>query len=165
MLLSVCLKGFSVVKYKRLNCRISDRISIFSIRSYIKLSGITEYWYPTQSYFKLHLKNYFFQSVLLGDVCYVLGGSGSSSVPTNAVEYLDLSLPVLQGVGEDGVGREWKQVSVWYFFFIAQSLNICYSNNTWVSTENDVMCILALFYLSTRILQESCSTNRNIWFF
>jgi len=49
------------------------------------------------------------QSVLLGDVCYVLGGSGSSSVPTNAVEYLDLSLPVLQGVGEDGVGREWKQ--------------------------------------------------------
>ena len=50
--------------------------------------------------------------MLLGDVCYILGGSGSSSMPTNAVEYLDLSLPVLQGVGEDGVGREWKQVSV-----------------------------------------------------
>ena len=50
-------------------------------------------------------KNYLFQSVLLGDVCYVLGGSGSSSMPTNSVEYLDLSLPV-----EEGVGREWKQV-------------------------------------------------------
>ena len=55
------------------------------------------------------------QSVLLGDVCYVLGGFGSSSMPTNSVEYLDLSLPV-----EEGVGREWKQVPSYFSNLVNQ---------------------------------------------
>ncbi len=71
-----------------------------------------------------------------------LGPAPCQQMLSSTLTFLYLSYKVLARMGLAESGNRYV-----CFFFIAQSLNICYVNNNWVSTENGVLYVQHSFFL------------------